>query len=70
MLDEAAVIALADVAPREELLARLAGGMAAPMTNMARLLQAAAAEDGLRPVGAHRGRAAHPMPRRRTGSET
>lgn len=40
MLDEAAVIALADVAPREELLARLAGGMAAPMTNMARLLQA------------------------------
>lgn len=40
LLDEAAVIALADVAPREELLARLAGGMAAPMTNMARLLQA------------------------------
>jgi len=40
MLDEAAVIALADVAPREELLARLAGGMAAPMVNFARLLQA------------------------------
>ncbi len=40
MLDNAAVLALADVAPREELLARLAGGMAAPMTNMARLLQA------------------------------
>jgi len=39
-LDEAGVIALADVAPREELLARLAGGLAAPMTNMARLLQA------------------------------
>ena len=40
MLDNAAIMALADVAPREELLARLAGGMAAPMTNMARLLQA------------------------------
>jgi large subunit ribosomal protein L10 len=40
MLDEAGVIALAEVAPREELLARLAGGMAAPMTNFARLLQA------------------------------
>ena len=40
MLDEAAVMALADVAPREELLTRLAGGIAAPMTNMARLLQA------------------------------
>jgi large subunit ribosomal protein L10 len=40
MLDEAGVIALADVAPREELLARLAGGIAAPMTNFARLLQA------------------------------
>ena len=40
MLDEADVIALADVAPREELLARLAGGIAAPMTQFARLLQA------------------------------
>ena len=40
MLDNAAIMALADVAPREELLARLAGGLAAPMTNMARLLQA------------------------------
>lgn len=40
MLDTEGVMALADVAPREELLARLAGGMAAPMTNMARLLQA------------------------------
>ncbi len=40
MLDEAGVIALAEVAPREELLARLAGGIAAPMTNFARLLQA------------------------------
>jgi large subunit ribosomal protein L10 len=40
LLDEAGVIALADVAPREVLLARLAGGMAAPMTNFARLLQA------------------------------
>jgi large subunit ribosomal protein L10 len=40
LLDEAGVIALADVAPRDELLARLAGGMAAPMTNFARLLQA------------------------------
>lgn len=40
MLDAEAVLALADVAPRDELLARLAGGMAAPMTNMARLLQA------------------------------
>ncbi len=40
MLDNDAIMALADVAPREELLARLAGGIAAPMTNMARLLQA------------------------------
>ena len=32
--------ALADVAPREELLARLAGGMAAPMQQFAGLLQA------------------------------
>ncbi len=32
--------ALADVAPREELLARLAGGMAAPMVQFAGLLQA------------------------------
>ncbi len=39
-LDTDAVMALADVAPREELLARLAGGLAAPMTNMARLLGA------------------------------
>lgn len=39
-LDVAGINALADVAPREELLARLAGGLAAPMTNMARLLQA------------------------------
>ncbi|MFV0317288.1 MAG: 50S ribosomal protein L10 [Microthrixaceae bacterium] len=40
MLDVEAIMALADVAPRDELLARLAGGLAAPMTNMARLLQA------------------------------
>ncbi len=32
--------ALADVAPREELLARLAGGLAAPMVRLAGLLQA------------------------------
>ncbi|MCB1257923.1 MAG: 50S ribosomal protein L10 [Microthrixaceae bacterium] len=32
--------ALAEVAPREELLARFAGGLAAPMRNMAALLQA------------------------------
>ena len=32
--------ALADVAPREELLARLAGGLAAPLVKMAGLLQA------------------------------
>lgn len=32
--------ALADIAPREELLARLAGGFAAPMTKFAGLLQA------------------------------
>jgi large subunit ribosomal protein L10 len=32
--------ALAEVAPREELLARLAGGLAAPMVRMAGLLQA------------------------------
>lgn len=40
VLDAAGVSALADVAPREELLARLAGGMAAPMRNFAALLQA------------------------------
>lgn len=40
LLDEKAVAELAEVAPREELLARLAGGMAAPMRNFASLLQA------------------------------
>ena len=40
MLDQAGIIALADVAPRDELLARFAGGLAAPMTNFARVLQA------------------------------
>jgi large subunit ribosomal protein L10 len=40
VLDEKAVSDLAEVAPREELLARLAGGMAAPMRNFASLLQA------------------------------
>lgn len=40
LLDEAALSRLAEVAPREELLARLAGGMAAPMQNFASLLNA------------------------------
>lgn len=40
LLDQKAVSDLAEVAPREELLARLAGGMAAPMRNFAGLLQA------------------------------
>jgi len=40
LLDDKAVAELAEVAPREELLARLAGGMAAPMRNLAGLLQA------------------------------
>lgn len=39
-LDESALSRLAEVAPREELLARLAGGMAAPMQNFASLLNA------------------------------
>lgn len=39
-LDAASVQALATVAPREELLARFAGGLAAPMRNFAALLQA------------------------------
>lgn len=39
-LDADGVKALATVAPREELLARFAGGLAAPMRNMASLLQA------------------------------
>lgn len=39
-LDRVGINALADVAPRDELLAQLAGGLAAPMTNFARLLQA------------------------------
>ncbi len=40
LLDQAALSRLAEVAPREELLARLAGGMAAPMQNFASLLNA------------------------------
>lgn len=40
VLDAAGAQALATVAPREELLARFAGGLAAPMRNMAALLQA------------------------------
>ena len=40
LLDDKAVAELAEVAPRDELLARLAGGMAAPMRNLAGLLQA------------------------------
>lgn len=40
LLTEADVKALADVAPREELLAKLAGLMAAPMVQFAGLLQA------------------------------
>ncbi len=40
VLDAAEVRALAEVAPREELLARLAGGMAAPMQQFAGLLSA------------------------------
>ena len=40
LLDQAALSKLAEVAPREELLARLAGGMAAPMQNFAALLNA------------------------------
>jgi large subunit ribosomal protein L10 len=40
VLSEADARALADVAPREELLARLAGGLAAPMQKFAGLLQA------------------------------
>jgi large subunit ribosomal protein L10 len=40
LLDERAVSDLAETAPREELLARLAGGLAAPMRNFASLLQA------------------------------
>jgi large subunit ribosomal protein L10 len=40
VLTEVDARALADVAPREELLARLAGGLAAPMQKFAGLLQA------------------------------
>ncbi len=40
VLDAAGARALADVAPREELLARLAGGLAAPMQQFAGLLSA------------------------------
>jgi large subunit ribosomal protein L10 len=40
LLDADEARALADVAPREELLARLAGGMAAPLQQLAGLLQA------------------------------
>ncbi len=40
MLDADGARALASVAPREELLARFAGGLAAPLRDMAGLLQA------------------------------
>ncbi|MCC5954259.1 MAG: 50S ribosomal protein L10 [Acidimicrobiia bacterium] len=40
LLGPAEMSALADIAPREELLARLAGGLAAPMQQFAGLLQA------------------------------
>jgi large subunit ribosomal protein L10 len=40
LLDADQTRALADIAPRDELLARLAGGMAAPMRQFAGLLQA------------------------------
>jgi large subunit ribosomal protein L10 len=40
VLDADGVKALATVAPREELLARFAGGLAAPMRNLAALMQA------------------------------
>ena len=40
VLSDADATALADVAPREELLARLAGGLAAPLQQMAGLLAA------------------------------
>jgi large subunit ribosomal protein L10 len=44
VLDADGAKQLADVAPREELLARLAGGMAAPMRELAGLLQAVPAK--------------------------
>jgi len=44
VLDAAGAKELANVAPREELLARLAGGMAAPMREFAGLLQAVPAK--------------------------
>lgn len=44
VLDAESAMALAKVAPREELLARLAGGMAAPMREFASLLQAVPAK--------------------------
>lgn len=44
VLDADSAKALANVAPREELLARLAGGMAAPMREFAALLQAVPAK--------------------------
>jgi large subunit ribosomal protein L10 len=40
VLDADDIKALASVAPREELLARFAGGLAAPMRNLAALMQA------------------------------
>ena len=44
VLDADAAKALATVAPREELLARFAGGLAAPMRNLAALMQAVPAK--------------------------
>ena len=44
VLDADGAKALATVAPREELLARFAGGLAAPMRNLAALMQAVPAK--------------------------
>ena len=46
LMDESQVLALADLPSREELLARLAGGFAAPMQQMAALMNAVMAKFG------------------------
>ena len=77
LLSTSDLAALADLPPREVLLARLAGALAAPMTADGRAPQGAAAEPGLRDLGADRaegrcrrgrgrGRGSRPRPRRRS----
>ena len=54
LLSAADLAALADLPPREVLLARMAGALAAPMQQMAGLLQALPRQHGVRALRTHR----------------